>query len=67
MVISIAIVSMPFLVAETLTGVVSLLTGELSIPPVVGVGTAIELAILVSGLVAACWRALGVRGPGNAR
>jgi len=43
--------SMPFVVAEAATGIASLLTGQLSMPPVVGVGTAIDLAILLAGTV----------------
>jgi hypothetical protein len=42
--------SMPFVLAEAATGLVSLLTGQLSIPPPVGPGTALDLAILVAGL-----------------
>ncbi len=43
--------SMPFILAEAVTGVVSLLTGILSIPPIIGFGTAIDLVVLVAGLV----------------
>ncbi len=43
-------------VAEAVIGIVSRLTGELSIPPPFGVGTAIDLAILVVDLsLSACW------------
>jgi len=44
------ITSMPFTLAEAGTGVVSVLTGQLSMPPLVGAGTALDLAILVAGL-----------------
>jgi len=49
--------SLPFVIAEAATGVASLLTGELSMPPVAGSGTAIDLAILLSGVVVAILRA----------
>jgi len=48
--------SMPFVLAEAATGVVSFLTGQLSIPPLVGVGTAVDLAILLAGIVVAILR-----------
>jgi len=41
---------LPFVVAEAATGIVSFLTGLLSIPPVLGVGTALDLTILVAGI-----------------
>ncbi len=50
----------PFLAAEALTGVVSLATGLLSIPPTVGLGTAVDAGILVAGVlvsIARVWRA----------
>jgi hypothetical protein len=49
---------LPFVIAEAATGVVSLLTGELSMPPYVGVGTAVDLVILMTGLVIAVLRVL---------
>jgi len=49
-------ISIPFVLAEAATGVVSFLTGQLSIPPVVGVGTAVDLAILLVGIVVAVLR-----------
>jgi len=52
-----AIISMPFVLAEAGTGIVSFAAGELRIPPYVGVGTAIDLAILFSGLAVALVRA----------
>jgi len=43
---------LPFVIAETLTGVISLVTGLLSFPPLLGAGLAIDLAILIAGLIA---------------
>ena len=43
--------SMPFVLTEAGTGVVSLLTGQLSIPPSLGAGTAADLAIFLGGLL----------------
>ncbi len=51
---------LPFLAAEAATGVVSLATGLLSIPPGIGLGTAVDLGLLVAGLMVALlrvWRA----------
>jgi len=42
--------SMPFILAEAGTGVVSLLTGQLSIPPLVEAGTIVDLSILIAGI-----------------
>lgn len=53
--------SMPFVVAETATGVLSLAVGEFSIPPMIGLGTAVDAAILLAGLVASIVRALKTR------
>jgi len=53
-----AITSLPFIFAEAVTGVISLLTGELRIPPSVGIGTAVDVAILSVGLVVGISRAL---------
>jgi len=52
------IASLPFVLAETATGVVSLLTGQFSIPPLIGIGTAVDLIILLAGLGIAVQRAL---------
>jgi hypothetical protein len=52
------IASVPFILAESVTGVVSLLTGWLSIPPAIGVGTVVDLIILLAGLGVAILRAL---------
>jgi len=43
------ITSLPFVLAEGVTGIISFSTGDLSIPPVIGVGTAVDLSILVLG------------------
>lgn len=50
--------SAPFVIMEAMTGVVSLLTGRLSIPPAIGPGTAMDIAILLAGLAASIVRAL---------
>ncbi len=52
-----AITSMPFVLAEAGTGVISLLTAELSIPPVLGIAMAVDLTILLTGLAATVLRA----------
>jgi PKD repeat protein len=57
-----ALVSMPFILAEVATGAVSFLTGQLSMPPAVGMGTAVDLAILLAGLAVAMLRALRKTG-----
>jgi hypothetical protein len=44
---------LPFAIAEMVTGIVSALTGALAIPPIIGVGLAVDLAILIAGLLAA--------------
>jgi len=61
--------SMPFVFAETMTGTASLLTGRLSIPPLVGAGTAVDLAILLTGMAAAILRIVGTKplGAGETR
>jgi hypothetical protein len=46
------IVVLPFVIAEIITGVVSLSTGILSFPPLLGVGMIVDTTILVIGLVA---------------
>ena len=45
-----AATALPFAVAEGVTGVVSLLTGLLSVPPIIGAGTVVDVGILVAGL-----------------
>jgi len=58
------IASLPFVVAEAGTGIVSLFTGQLSIPPLMGVGTAVDLSILMAGISVAILRALRPETPG---
>jgi hypothetical protein len=43
------IFSLPFVLAEAGTGVVSPMTDQLSIPPLAEVGTAVDLAIFLAG------------------
>jgi ABC-type transporter Mla maintaining outer membrane lipid asymmetry permease subunit MlaE len=52
---------MPFVLAEVVTGIVSLFTGHLSIPPAAGVGTAVDIAILVTGILVIVLRLLKAR------
>ncbi len=44
------ITSLPFVIAETVTGTASRLTGVLCIPPAIGFGTAVDAAILTIGV-----------------
>jgi hypothetical protein len=44
---------LPFMVAEITTGIVSLVTGFLRVPPILGLGMAVDLTILLSGIVIA--------------
>ena len=55
------VVSIPFVLAEAATGVLSFFTGQLSIPPLVGAGTAVDLAILLVGLVVAILRIVKIK------
>jgi hypothetical protein len=43
--------SLPFVITETLTGIISFLTGLLSMPPILGVGLVVDLAILIIGII----------------
>jgi hypothetical protein len=45
------ICSLPFVIAEILTGIVSLITGLLSVPPLLGLGMAVDLVIIILGIV----------------
>ncbi len=56
-----ALTALPFVLAELATGALSRTTGMLSIPPLVGWGMAVDLAILATGLSVAIARA--VRSP----
>ena len=51
-----AITSMPFVLAEGVTGIASFVTGELRIPPSFGSGTAMDSIILILGLMVAVYR-----------
>jgi len=46
------VVVLPFVVAEALTGIISLLTDALCVPPLLGAGLIVDLTILIIGLVA---------------
>ncbi len=52
------VTTMPFVIVETMTGVVSYLTGELSIPPSLGLGTILDAFILAIGLMILAARAV---------
>ena len=56
--------SAPFVLAEAATGVVSLMTGQLSIPPLLGVDTAADVSILLVGFSVAILRAIRVTRQG---
>ncbi len=43
--------SLPFVAAEATTGIVSLFTGMLAIPPLLGLGMVVDVAILAAGLI----------------
>jgi hypothetical protein len=42
---------LPFAITEASTGIISLVTGLLSVPPILGVGMIVDLAILMIGLI----------------
>jgi hypothetical protein len=44
-----AFTALPFVLGEVATGVVSLFTGLLAIPPLLGAGTAVDLGLLAAG------------------
>jgi len=46
------IVVLPFVIAEIMTGIISFLTGLLSVPPLLGAGMVVDLVILIIGLIA---------------
>src|SRR2546426_3451510 len=52
------ITALPFVAMEAATGVVSLFTGLLAIPPLLGVGTAVDLIILMAGVGVSSYRVL---------
>ncbi len=45
-----AFISLPFVLAEAMTGIISRISGELRIPPYFDVGMAVDLVILLVGL-----------------
>jgi PKD repeat protein len=51
---------LPFVVAEAITGVISLFTGILSVPPILGIGMIVDLGILIVGLI--CYLVILKRG-----
>jgi len=53
-----AIASMPFVVAEAVTGVISFATGQLPMPPATGTGMAVDAGILIAGLAVSLYRIL---------
>jgi flagellar biosynthesis protein FliP len=54
-----AITSLPFVVIEAATGTISMATGYLSIPPVIGIGVGVDFVILIAGLAVAVLRLRG--------
>jgi len=53
--------ALPFVAGEAATGVVSLLTGHLAIPPVFGAGMAVDSVILITGISVSLHRARTTR------
>ena len=51
-----ALAAFPFVLGEAATGVLSSLTGLLSIPPMLGVGTAVDIGILLASLGVSLYR-----------
>jgi len=45
------VISLPFCLAEVITGVISLVTGLLAVPPLFGVGMILDMSILLAGLI----------------
>jgi len=58
------VAGLPFIAAEIATGVVSYLTGLLSIPPLIGLGSLVDSAILAGGILAAILWSRGGRSRG---
>jgi parallel beta-helix repeat protein len=56
------VLSMPFVLAEAVTGILSLLLGVLSIPPVLGIGMLVDSVILAVGMLLSFARFL-LKGP----
>lgn len=59
-----AITSIPFVLAEAATGVASFFTGQLPMPPLVGAGTAVDLAISFAGIAVAILRIVRTKPSG---
>jgi len=55
--------AVPFVLAESATGVLSHLSGFLSIPPIIGAGTAVDVGILVAGLAVSVNRVRRAKPP----
>jgi hypothetical protein len=51
---------LPFVLAEAGTGIISFATGLLAIPPLIGIGTAVDISIFLIGLFVAIQRAIRV-------
>ncbi len=51
MLVAFLVLSMPFVVAEAITGLLSLLLGVLPVPPAFGLGMMVDLVILVAGML----------------
>jgi len=51
-----AIFSLPFILLETATGIISLASGYLSMPPLFGPGSGVDVTILMAGLAAVALR-----------
>jgi len=56
-----AITAPPFILIEAATGTISFLTGSLSIPPLPGAGTAVDLGVLMAGIAATVSRGMRTR------
>ncbi len=56
-----AIFSLPCVLAEVGTGILSFATGELKIPPMIGIGTAADSAILAMGLAVTFFKSIKSR------
>ncbi|UCG69418.1 MAG: hypothetical protein JSV09_16890, partial [Thermoplasmata archaeon] len=42
---------LPFVIAEAITGIISLFTGFLVVPPIIGLGMIVDLIILIAGII----------------
>jgi len=54
------ITSLPFVLTEAGTGIISPATGLLAIPPLIGIGTAVDISIFLAGIFAAMLRAIRI-------